>query len=518
LSRMHAGNSNRRIITQITVALVLSLVLINSIIYFVVTRQTRESLINEAVSEARFYASVLKPRIISEMTSHTASYVHQTLRNVYSKGRIKSLSLYNKKGKLIFTSDPTPRENAVTESGVSTVLTSGKEEVTFLHNHSNLYVYQPLRMKEYGLYGVLSIGIKGIRAVERSYEKALSFMAIATAIILCIALVIYFVVKYFLIDAADKMSAQVYRLETEENIAQETDYHRFGYFFNVTFRISHLVKDLRQEIETLKVKIRDYKKVTAQQKEFLNAACKEFIPKSFRHSKLDAEVKYIPYSDSHADFAYIYPSEEYVYMVMGHTGREGYESIAAINIIGNIIKECLHKKRLPNDMYDEIVKGVKENIEEALFSLLVVVIDHNTNSLRHYGNMAHPLILWKKSDKSFMLLKPKGASGVIDSAEVEGSLVGRAALSSGDKIIMCNQNLINIKDILGKRLGVETLMDMLLKNIESSSMNLKDILSLELQKYCENNAGSDIFFIIAEYKGIEIYPHNKEKEPLGLNV
>lgn len=490
------------LIMKVGVALLVTLLLVNGVVYFSVYDLARKRILQSVVDEARLCGSVLEPRVLHDIGCHTAQYVHQTLAAVRSGGYAKSFSLYGAKGNLIFSTDPLSRKEVFALKGISAAIASGDEVESFNQDQSVFEYVRPLKIKEYGTYGALSIEVRDIRASQRALIKTLRAMGIASAVAVIIFAMVLVIIRFILRDIAKRVGAEIYRLEINEGGGLETDYRGLGYFSFVLFKISHYIKDLKDDLRKQQAEISRLTVMTQKQDEFLKLTYKSFIPHSIRNEKVDLEVKYVPFSNGVREFAFIHQYDHLIYMVMGTSSADGIESVLAINTIESVVNECALARRQPREILQEMQRRVKTGEAPLDIFSTVVVLDLKVNRLRHIGNMAIPLIVWKKSDVSFMLLRPQEGGGDFIKCDVSHASENAAALGHGDKIILFNQSVISLENKGGERLGFERFMDILAKNIESSPSNLTDILSLEINKFCEGAGKGDLLYIVGEWKGL----------------
>lgn len=497
------------LVIKVGFALAVTLLLVNSVVYFFLYGLTRDRTLKNVVDEARLYGSVLEPRVVHDIECHTAQYVHQTLGAVRSVGYAKSVALYGNKGNLIFSSDPLSRKEVFALKGISAALASGEEVVSFNDDQSVLEYIRPLKVKDYGTYGALCIEVRGIAASAVALRKTLGAMAAASAVAVIIFGMVLVIIRFILRDIAKRVGAEIYRLEINEGGGLETDYRGLGHFSYVLFKISHYIKDLKDELRKREDEIGRLTVMTRKQDEFLKLTYKSFIPHSIRNEKIDLEVKYLPFTGGVREFAFIHQYDHLIYLVMGTSAADGIESVLSINTIESVVNECAMARRQPREVLQEMQRRITAGGASIDIVSTVVVLDLKVNRLRHVGNMAIPLIVWKKSDVSFMLLRPQCEGGDFIRCDPAHATENAAALGNGDKIILFNQGVISLENKGGERLGFERFMDILSKNIESSPSNLMDLLSLEINKFCGGAGKGDLLYVVGEWKGLfDEAPHD----------
>jgi len=500
------------LIIKVGFAFIATLVLVNCVVYFSLYDLTRSRILKSVADEARFYGSVLEPRVLHDIECHTAQYVHQTLGAVPASGYSKSFSLYGGKGNRIFSSAPLSRKEVFALKGISAAIASGDEVQAFNEDQSVFEYVRPLKSKEFGTYGALCVEVRNIRASQDALAKTVRAMGVASAIAVIVFVMVLVIIRFILRDIAKRVGAEIYRLEINEGGGLETDYRGMGHFSFVLFKISHYIHDLKDELRKREAEISRLAVMTAKQDEFLKLTYKSFIPHSIRNEKVDLEVKYLPYANGVREFAFIHQYDHLIYLVMGTSSADGIESVLSINTIESVVNECAVARRQPREILQEMQRRVKTGETPLDIVSTVVVLDLKVNRLRHIGNMAIPLIVWKKSDASFMLLRPHSDGGDFIKCDVAHATENAAVLGHGDKVILFNQSVINLENKEGERLGFERFMDILSKNIESSPSNLMDILSLEINKFCDGKGMGDLLYVVAEWKGLVDEISHDEKQ------
>ncbi|HRZ87242.1 MAG TPA: SpoIIE family protein phosphatase [bacterium] len=488
-----------KLFIKVISALIVTLVLVNAIVFVSQYRRSLQRILRGAVDEARLFGSVLEPRVLHDVQCHTVQYVHRTLAAVRSDSYNKSFTLYGNKGNVIFSSDPIARRQVYVLKGVSAALSTGQEVISFSPDETVLEYIRPMKLPDVGMTGALCIQLRGVNARAEALTKTLRSMAAASAIAAILFIMVLVIVRVILRYIAKRVSDEIYRLEIDEQGNLDTDYKGLGHFSLVLFKLSNYIKDLKEELRKRNADIARLSAMTARQDDFLKLTYQGFIPHSIRNDKIDLEVKYIPFSGGVREFSFIHRFDHYIYVVMGTSGTDGIESVLTVSSIESVAKECALARKSPRDIVSEIHRRAAGGGAAETLRLTSVVFDLKLNRLKHFGTMAIPFVVWKKSGVSFMLLRPHSSGP--DPSGYEHGAENAAMLAAGDKVVMFSQSLINLESDAGERLGLERFMDLLSKNIESSSSNLMDLIALELGKFSGGKVAGDVLYIVGEWKG-----------------
>lgn len=227
------------------------------------------------------------------------------------------------------------------------------------------------------------------------------------------------------------------------------------------------------------------------------------LPRDFENQLISISVNHQPIIGVGGDFADIFIDDNNclycnIVDVTGH-------GIAAALIVNRICSEVYKLVRIhlsPKDILFHLNNFIFNTFQRTgmFLTAFSCQIDINQKEL-YYAGCAHPpLMLWNKNDQEVCVLKSQNSIIGFQSQEINEIVEDKIKLSSGDKLFLYTDGIVEVENETGQALGIQGLSDVFRRSIDFSGQAcINKIIELANQ-YRKKAIRDDIYLLLAELK------------------
>lgn len=262
-------------------------------------------------------------------------------------------------------------------------------------------------------------------------------------------------------------------------------------------------REMRIKIEKQQQEINEYHEMIARDLKLSEQVQQSLVPQPIKNNRIEIGVKYLPMIGVGGDFADIYyDGNSHVYLTIVDVTGHGITAALLVNRVCSELRKLIREGLNPN----EILYNLNDFIIEIFYrtgmflTMFSCMLDLDAKVCTYAGS-AHPaVILWRQNDNEFKQLESQNTIIGFEKKNRDQFIQDKVTISSGDKVMLYTDGLIEIEDTLKKPVGITGLLNSLKHFIKLSPAEIPDVIVTDLHDDIEKQTRDDIFLIVAEIK------------------
>lgn len=284
-----------------------------------------------------------------------------------------------------------------------------------------------------------------------------------------------------------------------EYLSKPVDIEEFR--FKVSQALVH--REMKIKIEKQQQQINEQHAMIARDLKLAEQVQQSLVPQPIISDRIELSVKYLPMIGVGGDYADLYyDGSRFVYLTIIDVTGHGITAALLVNRVCSELRKLVREGLNPNEILFSLNNFIFEIFYRAgmFLTMFSCRIDLEKNICQYSGS-AHPsVILWQRRDNLFRQLPSQNTIIGFERRNINQFQQDQVPITSGDKLLLYTDGLIEIENVNKKPLGVTGLMELITRSIHLSPAELPEAILIDLNNYMKKQVRDDIFLIVAEIK------------------
>lgn len=293
-------------------------------------------------------------------------------------------------------------------------------------------------------------------------------------------------------------AVEAMRLGAYEYLTKPVDLQEFR--LKVKQVLEH--RAMRAQIEAQRREIQMHQAMIARDLKLAAQVQMSLVPRPLQNARAEVAVRYKPMIGVGGDFSDIFAEEDQVTLTMVDVTGHGITAALLVNRMANEIRRLIRDRLEPALVLHQFNDFICDSFAGTgmFLTMFICKFDFTAGTLIYAGS-AHPAaVIWREKKSKFDKLDSQNPIIGFEPAAPERFSQSITKISSGDRIVMYTDGLVEAENNAGRPWGLSGMLQCFRGATQAPAPVIADLLLAELEQWRQAPLRDDVYLLVAAVK------------------